>query len=103
LIWTLIITSAANAAFAAKEATKTDPIIFIFVADPVETRLVDSLAHPGGNITGFAIVDVSQKRLEVFKEAFPPLSKAVLLFNGEHQAAGKRYTIACGRRPIIWS
>ena len=87
----LIITSAANAAFAAKEATKTDPIIFIFVADPVETGLVDSLAHPGGNITGFAMVDVSQKRLEVFKETFPPLSKAVLLFNGDHQAAGKRF------------
>jgi putative tryptophan/tyrosine transport system substrate-binding protein len=88
----LIITSAANATFAAKGATKTDPIIFIFVADPVETGLVDSLAHPGGNITGFAMVDVSQKRLEVFKEAFPPMSKAVLLFNGDHQAAGKRFT-----------
>jgi ABC-type uncharacterized transport system substrate-binding protein len=87
----LIIASASNAAFAAKEATKTVPIVFIFVADPVETGLVDSLAHPGGNITGFAMVDVSQKRLEVFKEAFPPLSKAVLLFNGDHQAAGKRF------------
>lgn len=87
----LIIASTANAAFAAKEATKTDPVIFIFVADPVETGLVDSLSHPGGNVTGFAMVDVSQKRLEVFKETFPPLSKAVLLFNGDHQAAGKRF------------
>ena len=46
----LIIASASNAAFAAKEATKTIPIVFIFVADPVETGLVDSLAHPGGNL-----------------------------------------------------
>jgi putative tryptophan/tyrosine transport system substrate-binding protein len=92
----LIIASAANAAFAAKEATKTIPIVFIFVPDPVEAGLVDSLAHPGGNITGFAMVDVSQKRLEVLKEAFPPLSKAVLLFNGDHQAAGKRFTESMG-------
>ena len=87
----LIIASALNAALAAKEATKTIPIVFIFVQDPDETGLVDSLAHPGGNITAFAIVDVSQKRLEVFKEVFPPLSKIVLLFNGDHQAAGKRF------------
>jgi putative tryptophan/tyrosine transport system substrate-binding protein len=87
----LIIASAPNAAFAAKEATKTIPIIFIAVPDPVETGLVDSLAHPGGNVTGFAYVDVSPKRLEVFKEVFPQLATVVIMVNPANPAAGNRF------------
>jgi putative tryptophan/tyrosine transport system substrate-binding protein len=87
----LIIASAPNAAFAAKEATKTIPIIFVAVPDPVETGLVDSLAQPGGNVTGFAYVDISPKRLEVFKEAFPRLAQIVLMVNRDNQAAGNRF------------
>ena len=77
----VLVTSAAAASFAAKAATKSIPIVFIVVPDPVETGLVGSFAHPAGNITGFAMVDVSPKRLELFKEAFPALSRIALLVN----------------------
>src|SRR5262249_5666793 len=56
------------AALAAQRATSTIPIVFIVVPDPVGTKLVDSLAHPGGNITGFThiAVELSAKRLALF-------------------------------------
>jgi putative ABC transport system substrate-binding protein len=58
---------------AAKQATKTIPIVMITQVDPVEAGLVDSLARPGGNITGLTRLtrDLSGKRLEVLKEAVP--------------------------------
>lgn len=87
----VIVASAPNAAFAAKDATKTIPIVFVVVPDPVETGLVDSLARPGENITGFAVVDVSPKRLEIFKEAFSRLSRVALLVNRDNAVAGKRF------------
>jgi putative ABC transport system substrate-binding protein len=44
---------------AARDATRTIPIIFIFASDPVAAGLVDSLAHPGGNVTGFTAASCS--------------------------------------------
>jgi putative tryptophan/tyrosine transport system substrate-binding protein len=87
----VIVASAPNAAFAAKAATKTIPIVFVVVPDPVETGLVDGLARPGGNITGFALVDVSPKRLEVFKEAFSRLSQVALLVNRDNRVSSERF------------
>lgn len=87
----LIVTSGPNAAWAAKEATKTIPIIFLVVPDPVETGLVDSLQSPGGNMTGFALVDVSPKRLELFKEASPRMSQVVLMVDRDDRSAGERF------------
>ena len=58
--------------------------MFISVWDPVKGGLVDSLARPGGNITGFAVIDVSPKRLELFKETFPILSRVALLINPDN-------------------
>ena len=92
----IIITSGPSAAFAAKEATKTIPIIFTVVPDPVETGLVDSLASPGGNVTGLALVDISPKRLEVFKEAFPGLSQVALMVNQNDRAGAQRFTDTMG-------
>jgi putative ABC transport system substrate-binding protein len=71
------------AALAAQRVTNTIPIVFILVPDPVATKLVASLARPGGNITGLSqlALDMSAKRLELFKEAVPHLSKVVLLVN----------------------
>ena len=69
---------------AAKNATKTIPIVFMeSIADPVALRFVDSLARPGGNITGFTTIAtvLAGKRLAVLKEAIPKLSRVAVLWN----------------------
>jgi putative tryptophan/tyrosine transport system substrate-binding protein len=68
---------------AAKQATKTIPIVMITQVDPVEAGLVDSLARPGGNITGLTRLtrDLSGKRLEVLKEAVPVISHVGVLLD----------------------
>jgi ABC-type uncharacterized transport system substrate-binding protein len=66
-----------------KNATRTIPIVFIAQSDPVALGLVDSLARPGGNITGvttFASV-LSGKRIELLKETVPKLSRVAVLWN----------------------
>jgi ABC-type uncharacterized transport system substrate-binding protein len=69
---------------AAKNATKTIPIIMVGVGrDPVEAGLIESLSHPGGNVTGitFQITELAGKRLELFKEAVPKLSRVAVLYD----------------------
>ena len=70
-------------AVAAKNATKTIPIVIFGVSDPVAAGLVDSLARPGGNITGLTNIApaLSAKRLELLKETVPKLSRAAVLWN----------------------
>ena len=59
------------------------PIVFVAVNDPVEQGFVSSLAHPGGNITGFALINFQMvgKWLEMLKEAAPGVARAALMFN----------------------
>jgi putative ABC transport system substrate-binding protein len=66
-----------------KSATSTIPIVFTLVADPVASKLVDSLARPGGNATGLTMfaAKLGAKRLELLKEAIPGLSRVGLLIN----------------------
>jgi len=68
---------------AAKQATKTIPIIIMSTQDPVASGIIDSLAHPGGNITGLTRLtrELSGKRLELLKEAVPPLSRVAILWD----------------------
>ena len=68
---------------AAKDATKTIPIVMISNVDPVELGVVDSFARPGGNITGITLqsLELSGKRLELLKETFPKLSRVALVWN----------------------
>ena len=70
---------------AAKQATKTIPIVMVASIDPVATGLVESLAHPGGNITGISTLsqDLSGKRLELLKEVVPRLSRVGVLLDIE--------------------
>ncbi len=68
---------------AAKEATKTVPIVMISNVDPVELGLVDSFARPGGNLSGMTLqsLELSGKRLELLKETFPKLRRVALVWN----------------------
>src|SRR5262249_39860197 len=68
---------------AAKQATETIPIVMMASFDPVETGIIDSLARPGGNITGLTTLtrDLSRKRLELLKEAVPKISRVGLLWS----------------------
>ena len=70
-----------GAILAAKQATKTIPIVMVTQVDPVATGLVDSLARPGGNITGLATLqrDLSGKRLELLTEVVPGLARVGVL------------------------
>jgi putative ABC transport system substrate-binding protein len=72
-----------EAALAAQHATATIPVVFAVVGNPVGAKLVDSLARPGRNITGLSnvMIDLSGKRLELFKDAIPTLSHVILLVN----------------------
>jgi putative ABC transport system substrate-binding protein len=79
----MIVTTGTPATRAAKAATNTIPIVMSAVGDPVGAGLVSSLARPGGNITGLAIVspELSGKRLELLKESFPRISRVAILWN----------------------
>ncbi len=79
----LIVAMSTPAALAAKHATQTIPIVMVYVADPVGTGLVTSLARPGGNLTGVSdmATELSAKRLELLKEAVPTLSRVAVLWN----------------------
>jgi putative tryptophan/tyrosine transport system substrate-binding protein len=79
----VLVVPTALSIFAAKQATKTIPIIMVTQVDPIATGLIDSLAHPGGNITGLATLqrDLSGKRLELFAEVVPGLSRVGVLRN----------------------
>jgi putative tryptophan/tyrosine transport system substrate-binding protein len=74
---------AAGSAAAAKDATKTIPIVFAAASDPVASRIVASLAQPGGNVTGLTILapELTGKRLELLKEAFPRITRVAFLRN----------------------
>jgi ABC-type uncharacterized transport system substrate-binding protein len=77
----IIALSTTPAAQAAKNATRTIPIVMIALGDPVGTGLVESLAAPGGNITGMSMMvpELATKRLELLKEAVPGISRVLVL------------------------
>jgi putative ABC transport system substrate-binding protein len=83
----VLVSPVTTAIRAAKESTKTIPIVMVIPSDPVATGLVDSLAHPGGNITGVTRLtrDLSGKRLELLKDAIPDVTRVAVLWdaNGE--------------------
>ena len=79
----VLVAVTTNAALAAKNATRTIPIVFMGVSDPVAADLVDSLARPGGNITGLTNIApvLSGKRLELLKETVPKLFRVAVLWD----------------------
>lgn len=77
----VIAVSTTPAALAAKGATRTIPVVMLALGDPVGTGLVDSLARPGGNVTGMSLMatEIAVKRLELLKEAVPGISRVLVL------------------------
>jgi putative ABC transport system substrate-binding protein len=80
----LIVTSANAAIFAAKQATRTTPIVMVNAQDPVAAGIVPSLAAPGSNITGVVQMestDIAGKRLQLLKDAIPQLARVAVMIN----------------------
>ena len=80
----VLVATSAQPIRAAKQATKTIPIVIVSPIDPVAAGFVDSLARPGGNITGVVRLtrELSGKRLELLKEAVPRISRVGVLWDG---------------------
>src|SRR5918999_3209787 len=88
----VIITPGSNDTGAAKNATKTIPIVFLGAgSDPVVLGLVDSLARPGGNLTGVSSIasELAGKRLELLKETVPKLSRVAVLWNPQNAGSAQ--------------
>jgi putative ABC transport system substrate-binding protein len=79
----IIVTTGVGPTLAAKNATKTIPIVMNLSADPVAAGLVESLARPGGNVTGLTTLgrDLGGKRLELLKEAVPKVARVAVLYD----------------------
>jgi putative tryptophan/tyrosine transport system substrate-binding protein len=85
----VIVTHATVNVLAAKQATSVIPIVFASVADPVANNVVESLARPGGNVTGLSaqISDVAGKRLELLREIVPGLRLLAIMANVDNPSA----------------
>jgi putative ABC transport system substrate-binding protein len=79
----VLVAVTTNAAITAKKATRTIPIVFLGVTDPVTAELVDSLPRPGGNITGITNMAaiLTGKRLELLKETIPKVRRVAVLWD----------------------
>ena len=84
----VIVTRGTPAAIAARNATTTIPVVIVGVGDPVGQKLVVSLAHPGGNITGLsaAVTDVYPKRVQLLRELVPHAARIGALLNMSNPA-----------------
>jgi putative tryptophan/tyrosine transport system substrate-binding protein len=79
----VILTAGTSATKALKDATRSIPIVMAIIGDPVAAGLVDSLARPGGNATGFSIMapELGGKRLQLLKEIVPGMTSVAVLLN----------------------
>ena len=84
-----VIVTAGPAVAVVKKATSSIPIVFALENDPVGNGLVESLARPGGNVTGLSVllVETYGKRLELLREVVPTLRRLLIIFNADYPAA----------------
>lgn len=84
-----VIVTGGNGVLAAKRATSTIPIVFAVAVDPVGSGYVESLARPGGNVTGLSLQssELAPKRIELLREIFPDLRSLAIVANVGYPAA----------------
>jgi putative ABC transport system substrate-binding protein len=102
-----VLVGVGGAAPYVKKATSTIPIVFMYVADPIAAKLVESIRHPGGNATGLTNfgLELVGKRLEYLKEINPQLKKVAMMINPtnpisnfyveQSNAAGPKLGLTC--------
>jgi putative ABC transport system substrate-binding protein len=93
-----IVTTSYPAALAAKQGTSVVPIVAVNTGDPLATRLIDSLARPGSNMTGVSDVaaELAPKRLELLKAVVPTLRRVAMLWNASDLGMTMRYRATAG-------
>ncbi len=79
----VLVAEGTPAALAAKQATRTIPIVMVYIGDPVASGLVNSLGRPGGNVTGSTMLapEIVRKTLQLLKEAAPVISRVTVLMD----------------------
>jgi putative ABC transport system substrate-binding protein len=100
----LIVAATSPSIVAAKQATRTIPIVMPLSSDPVGDGLVASLAHPGGNITGLSVMsaELGEKRIQMLREVFPKVSLPMdVLWNPDYVGMRARYEQARQVAPAV--
>ncbi len=100
----VIVAASSPSVIAAREATRTIPIVMPVSSDPVGDGLVASLAHPGGNITGLSLMapELGEKRIQLLKEMFPKVSHAMaVLWNPDYVGMRARFEQARVAAPAV--
>jgi len=89
----VLVASSTPGALAAKQATSTIPVVMVSVGEPLQVKLVNSLAHPGGNVTGLSLIapELAAKRLDLLKQALPKLSQVTVLWNSANEGMRARF------------
>ena len=92
----VIVAGGTQVNLVAKKATSTIPIVMLNSDDPLGSGLVDSLARPGGNVTGLSSIsqELSGKRLELFKETFPKVRRVAVLWYSASDSAFRETHVA---------
>jgi ABC-type uncharacterized transport system substrate-binding protein len=82
----VIVAEGTVSALAAKQATRTIPIVMVYIADPVASGLVSSLGRPGGNVTGSTMLgpEIIPKTFQLLKEAAPAISRVTVLIDSSN-------------------
>ena len=98
----VILGDGTSATIGLREATRTIPVIFVQVTDPVGTGLVSSLATPGGNVTGFSNYEFSMggKWLDIIRQISPGVKRIGVLYNPQVGPFGKLYAQAISEASV---
>jgi putative ABC transport system substrate-binding protein len=98
-----ILSTGSPSVAAFQQATRTVPIVFVTVVDPVSSGFVDTLARPGGNITGFALYEysISGKWLQLLKEIAPRMTRAAVIRDPALTAGGGQLGVIQAVAPSV--